>query len=368
MSAPDNRADGVDPAVHHARLVVGLYGDPAVTWCVLLRLRLTLPLDRARTSEAIGLLHAAHSHLGPRPELALYSPAQRDTVLSRAADEPYGDSGPLVRIALDRAGTELVVAAHHGCADGLGLLGYAAAASGLDLPSSVRGVSSTAEPRSFLRGSLRRLGEALLRPPARIASAGRTRDEGDVLLSRDVTARKSSTPALVLASVRAVRAWNARLGGPDEPVVVALGMSRRPGTPTAPPDRDTAYARLATDGLDSLADTRGLLAETRPEPAFPVTRAGGVGPLVTRALRSRLGSSLLVSNLGMVGQHGVERLEFWPVPSGPAGVAVGLASTTSRTTVTIRLRGGWFTPDEAAAFADLVAGELGALQDDEPAQ
>ncbi len=205
MSAAGSRADGVDPAVRHARLVVGLYGDPGVTWSVLLRLRSRQPLDRATTAAAIRLLHATHPHLGPPPELGLYRPEKRDERLSRAADEPYDDRGPLVRIALDSTGTELVVAVHHGCADGLGLLGYAAAVSGLDLPSSARGVPSSSEPRSFLRGSLRRLREALLRPPGRIASAGRTGEKGDLLLSRDVAAAKPSTPALVLASARAVR-------------------------------------------------------------------------------------------------------------------------------------------------------------------
>ena len=220
-------------------------------------------------------------------------------MLSRAAAEPYGDAGPLARVALDSAGTELVVAVHHGCADGLGLLGYAAAVSGLDLPSSARGVPASAEPRNFLRSSFRRLREALVHPPARIASAGRTGEGSDLLVTRDVTRRTSTTPALVLAMTRAVRAWNAALERPVAPVVIALGMSRRSGTPTPPPDRDTAYARLATDTVHSL---RRRSPAARGDPAracFPVTRAAGIGPLVTRALDPRLGSSALVSNLGL---------------------------------------------------------------------
>jgi hypothetical protein len=109
------------------------------------------------------------------------------------------------------------------------------------------------------------------------------------------------------------------------------------------------------------------VAGTRPEPAFPVTRAGGVGPLVTRLLAPRLGSTLLISNLGLLARPGVERLEFWPVPSGPAGVCLGLASTPVRTTLTTRFRRGWFSEDEASSFADLVTGELRALARD-PAQ
>ena len=52
-------------------------------------------------------------------------------------------------------------------------------------------------------------------------------------------------------------------------------------------------------------------------------RWGGVGPLVTRLLAPRLGSTLLISNLGLLGRPGVERLEFWPVPSGPAAAEQG---------------------------------------------
>jgi hypothetical protein len=363
VSATNGNAGDVDPAVRRARLVVGLYGDPGVTWSVLVRLRVVRPLDEVRISRAVQRVHATHGHLGPAPELERYPQEQRDAVLARFADLPYGDAGPLVRVALDRASTELVIAVHHGCADGLGLLGYASSITGVDLPTSARGVLPAAEPTSFVRGSLRRLGEAVVRPPVRISSAGRTGDRGDLLLTRDITPGKTSTPELVLAATRAVRAWNNRHGVREQPVVVALGLSRRPGTPTPPPDRDTAFARLATSALQSLADTRQLLAETEPEPAFPVTRGAGIGPLLTRALASRLGSTLLVSNLGMVGQVGVEGLEFWPVPSGPSGVCLGLASVPARTTVTVRLRRGWFTPDEANSFADLAVGELAAVRD-----
>lgn len=364
MKVPGSRGTGVDPAVRQARMVVGLYGDPAVTWSVLLRLRLRTPLDPARVSVGIEAVHAAHPHLGPPPVLGRYDAQERGAVLSRAADDSFGDRGPLVRVALDHVGSEIVVAVHHGCVDGLGLLGYTAAITGVDLPSSARGVPPAAEPQDFLRGSARRLREAFLHPPVRVASSGRTPDVGDVLLSREVAGGKVSTAELLLASVRTVRAWNAVHRARQRPVVVALGLSRRRGTPTPPPDRDSAYARLAADGVESLAHARRLLAQTRPEPAFPVTRAAGFGPIVTRVLGSRLGSSLLVSNLGLVGQRDVESAEFWPVPTGPAGVCVGLASSPARTTLTVRVRRAWFRTDEAGAFADQVLAEVDALSRD----
>ena len=370
MSAPEGTGPhqgGVHPAVARARRVVGLYGDPSVAWSVVLRLRLALPLDPAAAGTMIERLHGTYDHLGPPPELQRYPLEQRQKMVSWAADEMYGDAGPLVRVALDDSRRELVVAVHHGCADGLGMLGYAGALTGLDLSTSARGVAVSAEPTSFVRGSVRRLGEAVLRPPVRVTSSGRTGESGDRLLTRDHARFETSTPALLVAAARAVRSWNGAHAQKQRPMVVALGLSRRPGMPPPPPDRDTAFARLDTSTLTSVSDARTVVAETRPEPAFPVTRAGGVGPLVTRLLAPRLGSTLLISNLGLLARPGVERLEFWPVPSGPAGVCLGLASTPSRTTLTSRFRRGWFSEDEASSFADLVTGELRALARD-PAQ
>ena len=70
---------------------------------------------------------------------------------------------------------------------------------------------------------------------------------------------------------------------------------------------------------------------------------------------------MLVSNLGLVAQPDLDRLEFWPVSSGPAGVSLGMASTTDRTTVAVRMRRAWFGDDEASSFASLVLGELAEI-------
>ena len=146
--------------------------------------------------------------------------------------------------------------------------------------------------------------------------------------------------------------------GGRRPTVVAVGLSRRPGSPTPPPDRDTAYARVRTDSVMTIHDAQLLVERLTPEPAFPVTSAGGIGPRVTRLLSSRLGSTLLVSNLGRVDQPAVTRLEFWPVAAGPAGVSVGLASTPTTTTITTRLRRGWFSNAEGVELATRMAHQL----------
>ncbi len=351
----------VDPAVRRARQVVGLYGDPDVTWSIVLLVRLADPLVEAAVGERLAAMTEAHPHLGPAPALLRYDAAEEGRVLDELANTAYGDHDPLVRAALSVDGRSLVVAAHHGAMDGLGLLGAASLLSGLDLGSNARGIDQDAEPTGFVRSSLRRLGEALLRPPVRFAAdvpQARDRAAGDWLLSREVPGRRLSSAALVAASTRALRSWNAPHGVPVSRLVVAMGLSRRPGTPTPAPDRDTAYARLRGPDVTGVDAARDAIRDLLPEPAFPVSDGGGIAPRITRLLSGRLGATVLVSNLGLVERPGVEEIRFWPVPTGPAGVTVGLASTTRGGTVTVRVRRGWFTPTAAGRIADLVAEAL----------
>jgi len=73
----------------------------------------------------------------------------------------------------------------------------------------------------------------------------------------------------------------------------------------------------------------------------------------TRALARRLGATFLVSNVGAVeiGEP-VRSLAFFPQPSGPAGLAIGVVSTAAATSLTVRARRRDFTDD---AVADLLA-------------
>jgi hypothetical protein len=360
---------GVDPAVRRARLVVGLYGDPTVSWSVLLRLALAEPTSPARLQEAWHRLAATFPGVGRVGVVGEYDERGRAAFLAATADAAYGDRDPLLRVGLSRDGAELVVAAHHGCMDGLGLLGAAARLTGLELTSSARGVPADADATSFVAGSLRRLGEAAVRPPLRLAFAGHEDVAGDHLESADVH-RPGGTAVLVEGAARFVRGWNTGRRARGSRLMIALGLSRRPGSPTPTPDRDTAYMRVPADDVHTVEDARRVLAATAPEPAFPVTEGGGVGPLVTRALGSRLGSTVLVSNLGLVSGP-VERVEFWPVPAGPAGVCLGLASAGARSTLTVRARAGWFDESETqrmmavAAAAYEVPAEAGSEPEEE---
>lgn len=348
----------VDPAVLQARRVVGLYGDPDVTWSVLLALRLRESRTIEKVTDAAHALVTDHPHLGAAPRVQAFEPADEATVLAAFANEPYADHGPLVRIALSVDGHGLLVAAHHGVVDGLGLLGVAASLVDEQLSSNARGIARAAEPTGFVRGSIRRLVEAAFRPPVRVSGdlAGTPGTAGDWLEARPVETARPGSAALVCAAVDLVRRANAA----DRPgrVVVSMGLSRRPGSPTPAPDRDTAYTRLDAGGVASVGDARALMAATSPEPAFPVSDGRGLGPRVARLLSHRLGATVLVSNLGRIEHPSVEAIRFWPVPTGPSGICLGLASTATTTALTVRARRGWFSADAAARLADVAAASL----------
>jgi hypothetical protein len=345
----------VDPAVLRARKVVGLYGDPDVTWSVVLALRLRTPRSIDETTHAARLLVTDHPHLGRATQVRTFEPDDEPAVLDAFANQPYADQGPLVRVALSIDGRDLVVAAHHGVVDGLGLLGVAALLVDEPLATSARGIAREAEPTGFVRGSIRRLVEATFRPPVRVAGdrSGAPAQPGDWLEARQVEMARPGSAALVCAAVDLVRRANAA----DRPgrVVVSMGLSRRPGSPTPSPDRDTAYSRLIADAVASVDDARALVAATPPEPAFPVSDGRGLGPRAARLISHRLGATVLVSNLGRIDHPVVDEVRFWPVPTGPSGICLGLASTSSTTTLTTRARRGWYSSGAAARMADLAA-------------
>jgi hypothetical protein len=353
---PTRASSSVDRAVRRAREVVGLYGDPDVTWSIVLSLATTTPQAPATVQDRLEELLAEHPHLGTAGRVREH--AERAEVVDAFADTPYGDRDPLVRAALTDAGRTLTVAAHHGCIDGLGLVGLAGRLLALPLGSTATGVRRTGAEPGFLRGSLARLGEAAFRPPERFRSTARPAT-GDWLLAAEVATRRPATAALVWAAHEALAEWNGRRSRGRQPVV-AIGVSRRSGTPPLAPDRDTAYTRLHTTGLAGTAQTRDRLALTDPEPDFPETDGGGVAPVVVRLLSGRLGASVLVSNLGrLTGDAGALRsAAFWPTATGPGGVGLGLVSAASSTTLTLRARRAWFARAEAERLLGLVCGRL----------
>jgi len=342
----------LDPAVHEAREVVGMYGDPDTTWGICLEATLAEPLDLPAVVDGVNTLCERYPHLGAAP-LVTQSPADAwPRVRQEVAAAPYGPASPLLRVAVSADGSGLLVGAHHGVIDGLGLLAVVSAAAGRDLRTRARGIGDRRSPRGFVASSVRRLGEAVTNPPARFGGAG---EPGSTLedLSAVTRPRVDRGTAHLARAVLEAFAEHPGSRTARHPLLV-IGASRRLD-PVPEPDRRTAYLRLrAGSGLrpDQVAS---LVADLRPEPDFPETSAGGAAPLAIRLLRNRLGATAMLSNLGLVEGEGLESVAMYPATSGPRSVAVGLASTATTTSLSLRTRRRDFTASEHEALAGSLA-------------
>ncbi|GAA0807104.1 hypothetical protein [Spirilliplanes yamanashiensis] len=333
---PSDRASGggAARAWRAADAAVGLYGDPAVPWSIVVRATLAEPVAAGAVAARLAALTGRHPHLGAAPDVAEVDGDPAGPLAAFAA-RAYTPDRPLIRAAVADGGRTLLLAAHHGAVDGLGLLGVLGAALDRPVTSGAAGLRARPAVRSFAAGAVRRAAEALVAPPTRLRVCPDGAGGGETLAERAVAAARLDTAALVAATTAAVAWWN---GAPPRRAVVAVGASRRPGSDPAPELR-SVYLRLRVPAGADRAAARRLLAAARPEPDFPPSRSRAVA-LARRALAGRLGATALVSNLGAVDAGGaVSALAFYPQPSGPAGLAVGLASVGGAATVTIRARG-----------------------------
>ncbi|MFB9314862.1 hypothetical protein [Nocardioides plantarum] len=329
-----------------------MYGDPATTWGICVELTLSASADAETLRERAAALCAGHPHLGAAPAVTRPADSQWTGVRADVAAAPYGPTSALLRLALSSDGTRLLVGAHHGVVDGLGLLAVAGSVAGRELRTRARGIGDRRSPHGFLASSVRRLGEAVVSPPARFEGAG----ERDSALEDLTAVTRPRVDRGTVDLARAVLALHhdAFSGSRRRPVLV-IGASRR--TSDLPvPDRQTAYLRLrARPGGAGRTPLGPAIAGLRPEPDFPETSARGAAPLVVRLLRNRLGSTAMLSNLGLVQGDGVESVAMYPASSGPRSVAVGLASTATTTTVSLRTRRHEFDADEHARLLAGVA-------------
>lgn len=340
----------VDAAVAEARRVVGLYGDPHATWSLALDISDVALPERGDLMERVERLRARHALLGRSPEIV---ECRAETALDTYLRQPFADEDPLLRIAID-SGRRMVLAAHHGAVDGLGLLAVAGTLLGVDVRTGAKGIGSRSSRAGFVRSSLARVGEAIVRPPLRLATGGPA-VEGQQRAVAELASLRVDTATLTHAVAKAVADWNGDHGASNRRLVIALGISRRAGSELRP-DRSTAYARVRIAPELSRTDVRKVVDALEPEPDFPVTSASGVGTLATRVLRSRLGSTGLASNLGRVqGVAGPTKIAFYPAVAGPRALAVGLVSTDAATTVTVRLGSGEFATGAAAALASTIS-------------
>ena len=156
------------------------------------------------------------------------------------------------------------------------------------------------------------------------------------------------TAAATAAAAAVVRDWNARRRAR---VIAAIGASRRDGDDLTPEHR-AAYLRLRLPAGVDRAGVRDMLENRTLEPDFPPSR-NVVVRLGSRLLAQRLGATFLVSNVGAVEVDApVAALTFFPQPSGPAGVAIGVVSTAGATSLTVRARRRDFTDAAAADLLD----------------
>jgi hypothetical protein len=340
-------------ASDHAHRVVGLYGDPTVSWSILLEAELGAAAPepeklRARLAAAI----QQHSHLGAVPGIERITDLAG--VRDRFAAAPYERGAPLVRVAVGES--TLLIAAHHGALDGLGLLALLGILLDVPVSSAARGIGERTGGKPFALSALQRLAEALFAPPGRIAPEHGQAAVGDVFVACDEPALRLGAAGFVAAAASATERWNRAHGVRTARVVAALGASRRSGA--APePVHDSAFFRLR---LPRGADVAAVLRAQPPEPDFPA-RSSRLARLGTRLLASRLGSTFLVSNLGVVSTGDTVRtLAFYPAASGRSGVAFGVATTGGQTTVTVRARHKDF---DAAAAARLLGEFRDAVRD-----
>jgi len=89
-----------------------------------------------------------------------------------------------------------------------------------------------------------------------------------------------------------------------------------------------------------------------------VPNLGFLAP-VAKVLSARMGSTLLVSNLGLLrGPPGLGSVEFYPVAHGRSGVALGAASVGDRTVLTLRARRRDFDEEDLRDLLTRIAGRL----------
>jgi hypothetical protein len=350
------------PAVHaaaeKARRVVGLYGDPTITWAIGLVADLHRPVAPTTVQRRVADLVVQYPDLGIAPRVQCVPRDEFDAVLAGHVNRPFDRSGRLLRVTMTDDGTTLAVVAHHGVVDGLGLLSVLGSAVGADAEARARGIGAASARASFTRSAVTRLWEALFFPPSRLAPDVVGCEAGDVIACRSVVALKTSTAAAAAAAVQVMAEWNRVHGQSSARMVVAIGASRR-GKPQLRPDRDSAYLRVELGPGSTVEQAREAISRTAPEPDFPLSSRRRASSSMARLLRNRLGSSLLVSNLGQVTNlDSVARLAFYPAAGGAQAASIGVVSTNNTTTVTVRLTRSSFTDVSAETLCREITSRL----------
>lgn len=308
--------------------------DPAIGWRILLTARLAETPDGADLAERLTAITGQQGWPAPPPLRV------RTDLRTLQRELVAADPAPLVVGLCDG---HVVLSAHHGAVDGLGLLTLLERLGAGPVRSGARGVGARTTTGGAARTTTRRLREALLRPPARVTPPpGVLAASGDVLVERTLPGAHR-TAALVAAASRAVVSHEQARGRTAAHVAIAVGAVREqaPDAATGPVADHSVLLRLTdVEQLDADGITAALAAAPVQTPP-----AGGGNPLLARAaaaglraLAPRLGSTLLVSHLGEVTAPGARGLAFHPVTAGGTGLSLGAVGHDGTTTLTLRGR------------------------------
>lgn len=357
MSAAE--APRQDEAVQQALQVVGLYGDPDVTWGISLEAVFEAPVELTGLDERLHAAVATYPHLGRVPVLEEVPAADWSTRRESSASAPFGEDARLVRLLVDSSRTRFFVTAHHGVCDGLGLIALMNVLTGRHLVSSARGVGEMPAQQNFLVSSVLRLAEAVFAPPARFSGTASVQAPGtpERMTQADGVAGRINGARVTAALLAVHDRWPRRRSSGGRRFLTVMGASRREQG-TSEPDRQTAYLRIPLRAGWARPQVEDAVKAAVPEPDFPETSAGGIGPLITRTLKNRLGYTVNVSNLGRVSGEGLVSMSMFPAVNGPQAVGVGLVSTERGATISLRTRRAEFSDAEIDALLQQVLAEL----------
>jgi hypothetical protein len=317
-------------------------GDPSIAWRILLTAVPAAPPTSAGLVARLSELHRAQGWPGPTPAVVTGSLPSVRHRLAELRDVP------LVAALADG---QLVLSAFHAYVDGLGLLDALAFLTGSEVTTSARGVGGRSPEGG---GTLRRLREVALAPPATVAPPTVQPRDGDAfaVLPVEGTVR---TSALVQAVVGAVVAHNTARGVDSRHVTVAVGAGR-PAGPGEPLANRSELLRLRDLEVLSSSEIEEALRRS------PLSAAGGSGAAPGRLtsyavqrLAPRLGATMLVSHLGDVTTSAASVLAFYPVTAGGTGLSLGAVGHAGTTVLTLRGRAAtWDEPSLTRLLAGVV--------------
>jgi hypothetical protein len=346
-------------AVRLAGQRMALMAGPRASWSIVLEARLAGGIDPDAVRSRLDQAAVDDSRLGPPPAVAHLDLSALEDRRLAFANERYPEGASVLRCAVAPGPpATLLLAAHHGAIDGLGLIGLLGVATAGRAVSSARGVGAAPPRGSITAWAAVRAVRSLASPPPRVAPAHRGAADGDHVLARAAAPGLSGgTARLTSAALRAIASWNRQRGEPAFPAVVAVGASHRGGDAITL-DNQAAWLRVTLDSGDD-GSTAARLAAAEPQPVAPPWRGPRLAGAAMALVAGRMGSTLLVSNLGAVsGIDGLESLAFWPVAYGRSGVAIGAASVDGQTTVTVRAPARGFTAGDARQLVEGVAAQL----------